>query len=83
MIYTKTIKGWANDSSLLFSQNSKKSAFIKNLEKFKKDHNLKEITTGFYSAANSDKKRYIIKGWYWRGCWADPTKETYCYLIEK
>lgn len=60
---------------------------LEELEQFKKDHNLKEYLQffkgGFYSKENSNKKRYIIKKWYWRGEWANPTKETYCYLIER
>ena len=87
MIKTKTIRGYANCSDLLFSQNSSNVNFRNNLNKFIKDNNLKEYPQlfkgGFYSKKNENKKRYIIKGWYWRGCWSDPTKETVCYLIEK
>lgn len=86
MIKIKTIKGFANDSAFICSPNTKKSKFIKNLEKFKKENNLKEYScfkSGFFSQKLKDKKRYIIKAWYWRGSWSSPTKETYCYLIEK
>lgn len=83
MIKIKTIKGWANSSDFLFSQNSKNNTFKANLEQFKKDNDLIEIKTGFYSQENKNKKRYIIKAWHWRGQWSDPTKEIYCYLIER
>ena len=87
MIKIKTIQGWANSSSLICSPNTNNRKFIKNLEKFKKENNLKEyhhfFQGGFYSKKLENKKRYIIKAWYWRGSWSDPTKETYCYLIEK
>ena len=87
MIKIKTIKGWANESNLLFSKNSNNSYFIQELEKYKKANNLvvynQLLNGGFYSKKFENVKRVIIKGWYWRGSWSDPTKETYCYLIEK
>lgn len=86
-IKVKTIKGWANDSNLLFSKNSNSSYFKEQLEKYKKENNLIEYNQhfkgGFFSKKYNNVKRVIIKGWYWRGSWSDPTKETYCYLIEK
>lgn len=86
-IKVKVIKGWANNSDYLFSQNSENTSFKKELEKYKKENNLVEYSQlfkgGFYSKKFSDKKRVIIKGWYWRGSWSSPTKETYCYLMEK
>ena len=35
---TKTLKGWANKSDYLFSQNSENKTFSANLESYKKNH---------------------------------------------
>lgn len=78
MLSIKTIKGWVN--------NSTNKSFQENLEKYKLENNLTEFSpfkNGFFSQLNKNKKRVIIKGWYWRGEWSNPTKETYCYLIEQ
>lgn len=86
-IKIKTLKGWANNSDFIFSQNSTNKTFKNELEKYKKENNLIEYSQtfkgGFYSKKNQNRKRVIIKGWYWRGSWSDPTKEIYCYLIER
>jgi len=75
---TKTIKGWANNSSLFFSENTTNDAFNGNLKKFVKE-NLAEFKQLKFNETLKGKnaiEKYIIKGWYWRGSWSDPTKET-------
>jgi hypothetical protein len=72
MTTTKTIKGWVNNSNLLFSQNSSSDLFTNNLNEY--------IKANLHGYTTKRKKGYthkvIIKGWYWRGSWSDPTKET-------
>lgn len=65
-----TLKGWANVQNNVFLENYKKkeneliSNGYKKLSSFRTLHGIKHI------------EKIIIKGWYWRGSWNDPTKET-------
>jgi hypothetical protein len=74
----KTIKGWANNSSYLFSQNSNNLNFEFNLKKFIESEltDFKELRTWDDLRGKNAKEKVIIKGYYWRGSWSDPTKET-------
>lgn len=75
----KTIKGWANNSNLIFNQNTNNDTFQSNLEKYI-DKNLKgyiQLNTSFDTLRGKNAKhKVIIKGYYWRGAWANATKET-------
>lgn len=73
----KTIRGWANNSNLFFSENTTNDKFVANLKKFEKE-NLSEfkVLSCFQTLRGKNaKEKVIIYGWYWRGSWADPTKE--------
>ena len=76
----KTLKGWANNSNLLFSQNTKNDIFNSNLKKY-----INENLQGFKKLSCFDSlkgrqanEKIVIKGYYWRGSWNDPTKEIIC-----
>lgn len=66
----RTIKGWAADTMYLFCQNVKGKNNLTEL--------LKEFP-GYVKCADFRGKKginkLIVYGWYWRGNWADPTKE--------
>lgn len=78
----KTIKGWANESSYLFSQNSSNSVFQSNLQKYMTEARInqrgfKQLNTAFDTLRGKDAtEKIVIKGRFWRGSWADPTLET-------
>ena len=79
----KTIKGYINNSDLLCSENSNNNLFLNNLEKYIIENDL--LSKGFKKLSyfqtlrdKQAKEKIIIKGYYWRGSWADPSKETYC-----
>ena len=80
---TVTLKGWANKSDLIFSQNSDNSIFNKNLQDFLKTlKGYKKLSTFDTLRGKEYKEKIIIRGWYWRGSWADPTKETVLTLYK-
>jgi hypothetical protein len=79
----KTIKGYINNSDLMFSENSNNNLFLNNLEKYIIENDL--LSKGFKKLSSFQtlrdkqaKEKIIIKGYYWRGSWSDPSKETYC-----
>lgn len=74
----KTIKGFANNSAYLFSQNSDKLSFESNLKKFIDSELMgyQELRTWDDLRGKKAKEKVIIKGYYWRGSWSDATKET-------
>jgi hypothetical protein len=79
----KTIKGYINNSDLLCSENSNNNLFLNNLEKYIIENDL--LSKGFKKLScfqtlrdKQAKEKIIIKGYYWRGSWSDPSKETYC-----
>ena len=74
---TKTIKGWANTTGYLFNENVVNDKFKDNLEKYKKENlkGFKELSCFDTLRGKNAKKVVKIYGWYWRGNWADPTKE--------
>jgi len=73
----KTIKGWANKSNYLFSQNSENKTFSANLESYKNTHLKGFKQLGEFETLKGKRatEKVIIKGWYWGGSWSDPTKE--------
>lgn len=74
----KTIKGWVNDSNYLISSNSNSNYFRENLSKFKESlgDGWKELNIAFNTLRGKEASEVIIiKGWYWRCQWSDPTKE--------
>ena len=76
-VTTKTIKGWANSSSLFFSENTTDNVFKNNLSTYVKENlqGYKELK--FYQTLRGKNATHkvIIKGWYWRGSWNGKTKE--------
>jgi hypothetical protein len=77
-VTTKTIKGWANNSDLLFSENTNNNAFCNNMKDFV-DNNLQgysQLRLGQSLKGRNATHKVVIKGTYWRGSWADPTKQT-------
>lgn len=81
---TKTLKGWANKSDYLFSQNSENKTFSANLESYKKNHlkGFKKLQTWETLKGKQATEKAIIKGWHWRGSWSSPTKETVCVFYK-
>lgn len=79
---TKTIKGWANDSNYLFSENTNSNTFQANLQKFITENRIKEkgfkkLNTAFDTLRGKEAaEKIVIKGRYWRGSWSDPTLQT-------
>lgn len=76
-VRTKTIKGWVNSSSYLFSENSSRNLFAKNLKEYQDKHLI-----GYHKLQSWETLReknasgkVIIKGWYWRGACSDSSKE--------
>ena len=76
---SKTIKGWANDTSLMTSPNVRSSAFEQNLKEYRDRHlsEYKELSFFDTLRGKGARVKFVIYGWYWRGAWADPTKEIY------
>lgn len=80
-VTTKTLKGWANNSDFLFSENSKNDKFLIEFKELKKNllkKGFKELNTSFDSLR--DKKasqKIIIKAWFWGGSWSNPKKKQY------
>lgn len=76
-VRTKTIKGWANGSSFLFSENSRSDLFAKNLKEYQDKHLCGYKQLKFYESLKGKNatEKVVIKGWYWRGAWSDPSKE--------
>ena len=80
-----TLKGWVNKSYLMFSENTTNEIFALNFKQ-KKD----ELLANGYKKLQSwellrDKKateKVVIKGWYWLGAWADPSKEVYAIFYK-
>jgi len=74
-----TLKGWANSTNFLTSENVQNNVFLENYKK--KETEL--ISNGYkkrYSFGTlhgiKHSEKIIIKGWFWNGNWNDPTKET-------
>ena len=70
---TITLKGWANSTTnktFALNYKQKKDELLAN--------GYKELR--FWELCLRGKnatEKIVIKGWYWRGAWADATKETY------
>jgi hypothetical protein len=82
-ITVKTIKGYINNSDLLYSENSNNNLFLNNLEKYIIENDLfnkgfKKLSSFQTLRDKQAKEKIIIKGYYWRGSWAGASKETYC-----
>jgi hypothetical protein len=77
-VTTKTIKGWANNSYLFFSENTTNDLFKKNLSSYVKENlqGYKELKPHETLRDKNATHKVIIKGWYWRGSWNDPKRQT-------
>lgn len=83
---TKTIRGWANKSDLLFSQNSGNIIFTENFRELEsrliKD-GYKQLNIAFDTLRGKNATaKVVVKGWHWRGSWSDPTKEIYAIFYK-
>ena len=80
-ITSKTLKGYANNSDLLFSENSKNDTFLTQLNTLKKEllkKGFKELNTAFDTLKGKNaNEKIIVKAWYWNGSWSDPKKQQY------
>jgi len=76
-VRTKTIKGWVNNSSFLFGENSGSKVFDVNLRKYIRKHLKGYKKLDFFDTLKGKNatEKVIIKGWAWRGSWSDPTLE--------
>ena len=85
-IKTKTLKGWANNSDLFFSENSTNETFTTQFEKLKKDllkKGYKQLNISFDDLRGKRAStKIIIKGWYWLGSWSDPKKKQYAVFYK-
>jgi len=81
---TKTIKGWANNSMLTFSENTTNDTFLNSLDKFIQENlkGFKRLGLGETLRGKNATEKVIIKGWYWHGSWSDPTKETFAVFYK-
>ena len=78
---TITLKGWANNSDLMCCENSNNDKFTKQFSEIKRElllNGFNELNISFENLRGKNAaEKVVIKGWYWRGAWADATKETY------
>ena len=78
---TITLKGWANTSDLLFSQNTNNNVFIGNFRALAARitaDGYKQLNTAFDTLHGKKAvEKITVNGWYWKGAWSDPKKETY------
>lgn len=74
---TVTIKGWANNSDLMFSPNTKNNVFIENLNKYIETNlkGFKKLSCFDTLKGKGAKEKVVIRGRYWRGSWSAPTNE--------
>ena len=79
-VTSKTIRGYVNDSTYLFSENSTSSKFDRNLDEYVSKH-----LSGYTLLPSWDTLRgkevshkVVIKGYWWRGSWSDPSKGVVC-----
>jgi hypothetical protein len=83
---TKTLKGWANNSDLFFSQNTTNESFLTRFKDLKKDleqKGYKELNTSFATLKNkSASEKIIVKAWYWLGSWNDPKVKQYAVFYK-
>lgn len=78
-----TLKHWGNDSNILFSQNVTKTAAQQELNDFLKVHpEYKEYPLYGIPQEAIGKDKIYVYAWYWRGNWADPTKEIFTRLYK-
>lgn len=80
-----TLKGWANNSTMLFSENSRNDKFMAAFCKLKAELESKGYTELSAFDDLRDKKaqhKITVKAHYWRGAWADPTTETYAIFYK-
>lgn len=72
--------GWANNTNYLCSQNVRNDKFQEEYERIIAQHKdfipLPLWCESFHDYPKSyGCDKLVIYGWYWRGEWADPTKE--------
>lgn len=81
-----TLKGWANNSDLMCSENSTNSKFLAQflpLQDELLEKGFKRLNLAFDNLRGKNAtEKVIIKGWYWRGAWSDPSKETYAVFYK-
>ena len=79
-ITTKTIKGWAFKTDLMFSPNiTDVSNFETNLKNYIKTHlqGYTRLPSYLTLHGRNANHKVIIKAWRWHGEWADPSNEVY------
>lgn len=85
-VKVKTLKGWANKSGYLFSENTENQYFLSNFQKFKDEllnEGYKQLNTAFYTLRGKNAtEKVIIKGWYWMGGWSDNKKQTFAVFYK-
>lgn len=85
-IKTITLKGWANNSDLLFSKNVKNKTFLNQFNELKKEllkKGFKELNITFDTLRGKNaSEKIVVKGWYWLGSWNDPKKQTYSVFFK-
>lgn len=72
-VRTKIIKGWVN----IFPENNSSNLFAKNLKEYQDKHLIGYNKLQFWETLRGKNatEKVVIKGWYWRGKWSDPTTE--------
>lgn len=80
-----TLPGWANNSNMIFSPNSNNKTFTERFNELEK--NL--LSNGYQKLkffqdlrGREASEKLIVKGKYWRGEWADPSRETYAIFYK-
>lgn len=76
-----TLKHWGNDTHLISCENVTSTAAQKELNDFLATHpEYKEYPLWGIPQEAIGKDKIYVYAWYWRGAWADPTKEIYTRL---
>lgn len=79
-VKTITLKGFANVTNYISCENTTNKSFIDNYNKLKErliNEGYKKLQSWENLYGKKATEKIIVKGWYWRGAWSDPTKETY------
>lgn len=81
-----TLKGWANNSDLMFSENSTNEYFMAQFNRLESEliaNGFKRLKLPWQDLRGKNAtEKIVVKGWYWRGSWSDPSKEVYAIFYK-
>lgn len=82
-VIKRTLKNWANTTNFIFgSPNTNGNRATEELRRMIKEHFPKFVEINPWDTFRDVPESYgcdklIVRAWYWRGSWSDPTKEVY------